>query len=147
MKSDKLNLYLEYLDEVFQRLARRLHAELAQNMVGGITMSQFIVLKTIKAKGKITVSEVAEDLSVSLSAITALADRLFRVGFVKRQRDEQDRRLVWLTLTGEGEKMVSLCQAARRKVTEKYFSSLQEEDIEQLIKIYEKVLNFIKQES
>lgn len=142
MRSDRLSFYLEHLDEAFQRLARRLHAEFAQNMVGGITMSQFIVLKILKTKGKVTVSEVAEELCVSLSAVTALADRLYKVGLVQRQRDEQDRRLVWLMLTGEGEKIMLLCQAARRKVTEKYFSRLPEKDLEQLIKLYEKILSF-----
>ncbi|MDD3652680.1 MAG: MarR family transcriptional regulator [Desulfotomaculaceae bacterium] len=146
MNSNKLSLYLECLDEAFRRLARRLHAEFAQNMVGGITMSQFIVLKILKTKGKVTVSEVADELYVSLSSVTALADRLYKVGFVQRLRDEQDRRLVWLKLTEEGENIVLLCQEARRQVIEKYFSCLSEEDIKQLIKLCEKVNDNLKQQ-
>jgi len=147
MNSEKLNLYLERLDEVFQHMARRLHAELAQSMVSGITMSQFVVLKKLNEKGRVTVSEVAEELNVSLSAITALADRLYKAGLVERRRDEQDRRLVWLALTGEGEKIVSACRKTRLKVVGKYFEQLPEEDVERLIQIYEKILTLMKAES
>ncbi|OPX92149.1 MAG: putative HTH-type transcriptional regulator YusO [Pelotomaculum sp. PtaB.Bin013] len=146
MDSEKLNLYLERLDEVFQHIARRLHAELAQNMVNGITMSQFVVLKKLNEKGRVTVSEVAEGLNVSLSAITALADRLHKAGLVDRCRDEQDRRLVWLTLTAEGENTVSTCRKARSKVVEKYLSKLPEEDVKHLVQIYEKVLALMRAE-
>jgi len=147
MNSEKLNLYLERLDEVFHRMARHLHAELAQSMVSGITMSQFVVLRNLDKKGRVTVSEVAEDLNVSLSAITALADRLHKAGLVDRRRDEQDRRLVWLTLTGEGEEIVDACRIARMKVVGKYFNQLPEEDVERLIQIYEKILALMKTES
>ncbi|MCG9968309.1 MarR family transcriptional regulator [Pelotomaculum terephthalicicum JT] len=146
MNSEKLILYLERLDEVFQHIARRLHAELAQNMISGITMSQFVVLKKLRDKGRVTVSEVAEDLNVSLSAITALADRLHKAGLVDRSRDEQDRRLVWLTLTEEGENTVANCRKSRAKVVEKYVGQLPEEDLERLIQIYEKILAIMRAE-
>lgn len=147
MHTEKLNLYLERLDEVFQRMARYLHAELAQSLVSGITMSQFVVLRSLEKKGKVTVSEVAEDLNVSLSAITALADRLYKAGLVDRRRDEQDRRLVWLTLTGKGVEAVAACRKARMKVVGKYFEQLPAEDVERLIQIYEKILAVIKAEN
>ncbi|OPY56611.1 MAG: putative HTH-type transcriptional regulator YusO [Pelotomaculum sp. PtaU1.Bin035] len=146
MDPEKLDLHIERLVEVIQSLPRRLHAELAQNLVSGITMSQFIVLMSLKDR-TVNVSEVAEEMCVSLSAVTALADRLHKAGFVVRRRDEQDRRLVWLALTGEGERIVSACQLARKKVLKKYFGQLREEDIDQLMKIYEKILVLINAES
>ncbi|MHB1044096.1 MAG: MarR family winged helix-turn-helix transcriptional regulator, partial [Eubacteriales bacterium] len=102
MEREKLTRYLNRLEEVFQHMIRRLHAELAQSMVKGVTGSQFFVLKKIGDRGKLTVSEVAEDTGVSLSAITVLVDRLFKAGLVNRTRDDRDRRLVWLELTDEG---------------------------------------------
>lgn len=146
MKEEKLALYLDRLEEVFQHLIRRLHSELAQNMVRGITGSQFVVLKKIGDKGRLTVSEVAEDLCVSLSAITALVDRLYKAGFVVRNRDEKDRRLVWLELTQEGYEILALCQQSRKKIVEKYFGQLPEKDIESLVVIYEKLLAIMKRE-
>jgi len=138
--------YLARLEEVFTELVRRLHAELASQMVSGITGSQFLVLKKIHNKGRLTVSEVADELGVSLSAITALVDRLVKSGFVVRSRDEQDRRLVWLEATEKGIDILSRCLESRKKVANKYFGRLPEGDIEKLIEIYEKVLSIMRSE-
>lgn len=138
--------YFARLEEVFLEMVRRLHSELAAQMVSGVTGSQFFVLKKIDNKGRLTVSEVADELGVSLSAITALVDRLVKAGLAVRSRDEQDRRLVWIEATDEGKEILGKCTESRRKVAMKYFGKLPESDIEKLIEIYEKVLSIMRAE-
>ncbi|MHB8986607.1 MAG: MarR family winged helix-turn-helix transcriptional regulator [Eubacteriales bacterium] len=146
MEREKLTRYLNRLEEVFQHMIRRLHAELAQSMVKGVTGSQFFVLKKIGDRGKLTVSEVAEDTGVSLSAITVLVDRLFKAGLVNRTRDDRDRRLVWLELTDEGEEILQMCRESRNRIIGRYFSQLPEGDIEKLIEIYERLMVIIQKD-
>ncbi|OPZ71519.1 MAG: putative HTH-type transcriptional regulator YusO [Firmicutes bacterium ADurb.Bin456] len=93
-----------------------------------------------------TVSEVAEELGVSLSAITALVNRLVNNGLAARTRDQTDRRLVWLEATDQGDDVVRRCMEGRKKVAIKYFGQLPEEDLEKLIEIYEKVLAMLRSE-
>lgn len=138
--------YFARLEEVFLEMVRRLHSELADQMVSGITGSQFFVLKKIESKGRLTVSEVADELGVSLSAITALVDRLVKAGLAVRSRDEQDRRLVWLEATDKGREILVKCMEGRRKVAIKYFGKLPVEDIQKLVEIYEKVLVMMRAE-
>lgn len=146
-KEEKIQEYLRRIDRLMNLLVRRLHVELAQHLVTGITGSQFIILKKIQENGKMTVSEVANDLYVSLSAITAQIDRMFRTGLVSRTRDEGDRRVVWLELTPAGEEVCEACQASRLKVMGKYLKKLEETDLENLLKIYEKLLAIIEDET
>lgn len=146
MEKEIIEHYLNRLETAFQMFIRRLHSELAQNMVKGITGSQFFVLKRLGERGRLTVSEVAEDIGVSLSAITALVDRLYKGGFVSRQRDGQDRRLVWLELTPAGEEILRKCQESRMKVIGHYFSRLPAGDIENLIAIYERLIEVMGQD-
>ena len=141
-----IDKYFARLEEVFVEMVRRLHSELAEQMVSGITGSQFFVLKKINSKGRLTVSEVADELGVSLSAITALVDRLVKAGLALRSRDEQDRRLVWLEATDKGKDILGKCIESRRKVAAKYFGKLSESDIEKLIEIYEKLLSIMRAE-
>lgn len=146
MEQATLDKYFSRLEEVFLEMMRRLHGELASQMVSGITGSQFFVLKKIAGRGRMTVSDVAEELGVSLSAITALVDRLVKAGLMVRARDDQDRRLVWLEPTDQGREILERCIQGRRTVATKYFGQLPEEDIEKLIEIYEKVLSIMKSE-
>ncbi len=146
MEDSNLEKYYSRLEAVFMEMVRRLHVELAEQMISGITGSQFFVLKTIQGPGRLTVSEVAEKLGVSLSAITALVNRLVKAGLVSRSRDEQDRRLVWLEATARGKEILANCIEARRKVSNKYFGQLTVEDMEKLVEIYEKVLTAMRAE-
>ena len=145
METEKL-FYLKKMDEVMRHLIRRIHTEVKHNLVEGITGSQFFVLKTIYEQARVTVSVLAEELGVSLSAITALIDKLARAGFVQRNRDEADRRLVWLTITPAGEKILKVCLTGREQVLMKYLGQLPKEDLEQLGKIYEKLLMILREE-
>lgn len=138
--------YFARLEEILMEIGRRLHVEFDAHMVSGITGSQFFVLQKINAKGRLTVSEVAEKLSVSLSAITALVDRLVQAGLVVRSRDDQDRRLVWLEATEKGKEILARCMEGRKQVAAKYFGQLSDEDLEKLLEIYGKVLITLKSE-
>lgn len=146
MRGDNHSKLLERLEEVALQLMRRMHAKMEVSMAHGITGSQFFVLKRIREHGRMTVSALAEDIGVSLSAVTALIDRLVKAGLVTRSRDEDDRRLVWLEVTLQGEEVLKTCQAGRKQIMEKYLGQLAEEDLEQLVKIYEKLLRIIKEE-
>lgn len=91
-----------------------------------------------------TVSEEASETGVSLSAITALVDRLYKAGLVNRERDENDRRLVWLAITRRGEEILQACTAGRKEAMNKYLGKLPKEDLEQLEQICEKLLVMMK---
>lgn len=146
METSEIEKYYSRLEAVFGEMVRRLHVQLADQMVSGITGSQFLVLKAIQSKGRLTVSEVAEELGVSLSAITALVNRLVNAGLVIRSRDEQDRRLVWLEATAMGKETLKSCMEKRKSVGNKYFGKLPVEDLEKLVEIYEKILNIMRAE-
>jgi len=139
--------YLSNLEDFFWELGRHLHMEIVNSMVSsGITGSQFFVLKKICNSGRLTVSEVAKDAGVSLSAVTAVVNKLVSAGFVVRRRDKNDRRVVWLEPTVEGRGIMEKCFEARKKVFAKYFSCLKPEEIEDLLKIYRKVLSIMREE-
>ncbi len=146
MDSPSRKEFFTRLEGVLMEIGRRIHVEFGAHMVSGITGSQFFVLQKINAQGRLTVSEVADKLSVSLSAITALVDRLVQAGLVVRSRDEKDRRLVWLEATDKGKEILGRCIESRRQVAAKYFGRLSDQDLEKLLEIYEKVLATLKDE-
>ncbi len=146
MKEEILISYCDRLDEIGQRFLRRFHRELAGIMDTTITGNQFVVLNIIGNRGKATVSEVAEDLSVSLSAVTASVDRLCRAGMVERRRSEEDRRVVWLELTEQGQNMVNVCQKGRLKVMRRYLGRLEEKELLHMIAIHEKLIDVMREE-
>jgi DNA-binding MarR family transcriptional regulator len=57
---------------------------------------------TILQAGPRTISSLGEELTISVSAVTQIADRLERAGFVERIAEPDDRRMRKLRLTQHG---------------------------------------------
>jgi len=125
---------------VAQNISRRIF----QNADQALTHPQFFMLKRLES-GPATVSEAAEYLGVSLSAVTSMADRLVKTGYVARNRSESDRRHVWLELTVAGRKALEESVKMRREVIYGLLGRLPEEDLEALHSIYSRLLGLIKE--
>ena len=71
--------------------------------VHGLTSAQWGPLMRLKNAGASTVAELARWLQVDAGAMTRLLDRLEKKGLCKRVRSTEDRRVVKVELTPEGE--------------------------------------------
>lgn len=133
-----LEQYFKRLDSVIARAVKSV--KLGDHLDCGLTGPQFMLLKYLALTGKGTVSEISHALGVTASAITFLSDKLVASGLVVRERDESDRRLVWLKTTLEGETKVKAAEEKRRRMFAKKLSRLTPEEMEKLLELMEKVL-------
>lgn len=68
----------------------------------GLTVPQLVVMQSIRRGGKQPIGRIAADVSLSQATVTTVLDRLERAGLVRRERSEQDRRVVSACLTLDG---------------------------------------------
>ena len=69
----------------------------------GLTLPQAIILLALDANGgRAIMSDLASLTQQSAGTLTGIVDRLIAAGLVERERDEEDRRVVWVTLTEAG---------------------------------------------
>lgn len=108
---------------------------------GHIPMSQLHVLVFIQEKPGITMKEIANALRVTSPSATALVDRLVKLGYVSRQSDDTNRRLVRLKLTDTGTDMLRQKSEERRKVFAEIFGVLSEDEMTTLSTILRKLLD------
>ncbi len=73
----------------------------------GINRSDGRALDVIDRHGQITAGQLAAEVGLSTGAVTTLLDRLERAGYVRRVRDEIDRRRVLVELTEEAHRRSS----------------------------------------
>jgi DNA-binding MarR family transcriptional regulator len=72
----------------------------------GVSMAQLHILYTLQRNGEMTMSRLADVLNVSLSNATGLIDRIEERGYVERTRVPEDRRIVKIRVTPDGERML-----------------------------------------
>lgn len=73
----------------------------------GLTYPQFLVLISLRHGGTQNVSTIGETLCLESNTLTPLLKRLEEGGLVLRRRDKQDERVVQVSLTKSGIKLVN----------------------------------------
>lgn len=76
------------------------NAEVAQRVGLGASDSQFVSL--LNVHGPLPAGRLAELTGLTTGTVTGVVDRLEQAGFVRRERDEQDRRRVLVVMRPEG---------------------------------------------
>ncbi|KMJ56584.1 hypothetical protein AB685_21075 [Bacillus sp. LL01] len=143
MNKDELYQHYTRLDKAFYKTMKTIGPKVYEKLEHNLTGEQFFVLNTIDQLGKITSSHLAEELQVKPSAITAMIDRLSKNDFVIRERDEQDRRVVYLRISDSGKLALKTSKEKRNTIMEKYVSQMTDQEIEQLTNLLEKLTTII----
>lgn len=76
--------------------------------VHGLSGKQYNALRSIRrgGGGGATVNEIRQQMTDPRADVTRLIDRLVRDGFVVRKHDGEDRRIVRVTLSERGKKLL-----------------------------------------
>ncbi|HYG56489.1 MAG TPA: MarR family transcriptional regulator [Symbiobacteriaceae bacterium] len=135
--------YVARLEAAFDRLGRYMTSQASSHLAEApgpmLSGSQRIVLRALADKGPCQVSEVAGHLGVTLSAATGLVDRLVKARLVTRERDQKDRRVVWVKVTPEGVDAVNASEHRRRAALGQLVQHLSEADLSTLCAILERL--------
>jgi len=93
-----------YLVKRTQRLMHdRIHSVFAEQ---GITFQQWVVLMHLRDGLATTTAGLCQEIRHDSGAMTRLIDQLQERGYIERQRQSADRRIVDLALTPAGRRMV-----------------------------------------
>ncbi|UAC02139.1 winged helix-turn-helix transcriptional regulator [Dactylosporangium vinaceum] len=79
-----------------------------------ITLPQHRALVVLASRGPQRIADLADTLGINSSNATRNCDRLQRRGLVRRDRDDDDRRAVRVSLTQDGQRLVEQITIVRR---------------------------------
>ena len=72
-----------------------------------ITAPQLVCLMTVVNEGPLSQSALSKRVFLSASTVVGIVDRLEEKGFITRQRDRKDRRLINVQATAKGQELVA----------------------------------------
>jgi MarR family transcriptional regulator, organic hydroperoxide resistance regulator len=81
------------------------------------------------AEEEVTAGRLARDAELNPASVTAMVDQLEAQGLVQRRRDEQDRRVCWISLTEQGRSEVAEKEARWSQRLAEAFSDLSDEQL------------------
>ncbi len=91
--------------KIWYSLSKDMKVYLDAQLAPNLTESQLNVLDFLfSSKARVKPSDLISHLSTTPAAITTLLDRMEKGGLVRRERDADDRRIVWIHLTEKGKR-------------------------------------------
>lgn len=109
-----------------------------------IGISPILVLAALHYEGPQKQKELAERVGYTKGAMTHIAEKLVSLGLAGRVYDEADRRTIRLEITAAGEQALAKAQQIGQEVFMDAFEVLNEEEIEQYLKLQKKLLQGMK---
>ncbi|QKE72326.1 MarR family transcriptional regulator [Arthrobacter citreus] len=116
----------------------RIKKELAKN---NISITEFSVLEVLYQRGKQTIQQIGNSILVSSGSMTYIIDKLEQRGLLIRSDCPDDRRMIHVTLTVDGNGLMDEIMPKYHVIVNQMFELLDSDEAELLVKLLTKVKN------
>lgn len=104
------------------------------------------IIEILGKGGSLIMTDVAERALLSVSTVTSIMDSLVEKNLVRRERSEQDRRVVWVELTREGRKVYQELLEFHLRIVRGMLNALNRDEQDTLIGLFRKIVDRIEKE-
>jgi MarR family transcriptional regulator, 2-MHQ and catechol-resistance regulon repressor len=132
------NLPFLLLMQISKAIHERIKEEMASNK---LSITEFSVLEVLYQKGKQTIQQIGNHILVSSSSMTYIIDKLEQKGLLGRTACPDDRRVIHVTLTNDGEELMNMIMPKYHEVVFHMFDSLDSAEAKSFVKLLKKVKN------
>lgn len=150
MENSKFNSKVESISKVFPDLLKHLQTLTYQTLPIGdteeeqlcaeLSLSQMRTLSVFVCEDKpLKMSDVARKLNITLPTVTQIVDKLVSLELLERVRNEEDRRLVIVSITEKGKRLVKMSQERRIESFKWWLEKLSSKEQIELVTILEKL--------
>jgi DNA-binding MarR family transcriptional regulator len=106
--------------------------------------NEILAMLIIYRKNKVSMSEVAEYINAPLNTATGVVSRLEKKMIVERTRDNEDKRVVMIALTQNGQEFIKDEKKQIEYYFKKVYNALTEEEKSASISIANKIYSTLK---
>ncbi|MFL6560744.1 MAG: MarR family winged helix-turn-helix transcriptional regulator [Bacillus sp. (in: firmicutes)] len=132
------NLPFLILMQASKAIHDRIKEEMTKNKLG---ITEFSVLEVLYQKGKQTIQQIGNCILVSSGSMTYWLDKLEQRGLLSRNACPDDRRMIHVRLTDDGNKLMNEIMPKYHEFVDDMFVSLNSNEAETLVNLLKKVRN------
>ncbi|MGL5649395.1 MAG: MarR family winged helix-turn-helix transcriptional regulator [Clostridium sp.] len=134
----------ELLVQIFNDILQIEEQALKQGVLNDLSVTEIHTLEAIGLYTERTMSEVAQDLKITVGTLTTAINKLIRKEYVERKRIEEDRRVVLIKLTKRGKLAYRLHEKFHNDMINATIKGLSEDEEDTLISSLERLNDFFK---
>lgn len=112
-----------------------------------LSVTEMHTIEAIGSKEERTMSEVANDLGITVGTLTTAINKLVKKEYVNRRRIEEDRRVVMIELTQKGRVAYKIHERFHNEMVKQIIDLLDEDEERILISSVQKLCDFFNDKS
>ena len=130
---------IDLIPQIRQKVSRPI-----EKKVQKLGIANFFITFLLSETGPMTMGEIARCLTISPQQATQLADKLIADGWVFRNSDENDRRIVYIELTQDGKQKIKSCIGEIYEIFSDQLSKLDKDLLSRVKKAADDFSEFLK---
>lgn len=131
---------IDTINEVFD-LGRYINSKQSK---GRLTMIQLRTVMYISQKGTVKPTDIAKQFAITPASVTSQIDNLVEEGWLERVYNQDDKRVIEVTLTERGKEELKKEIGTQQKSFSDIFDVLNQEEQKQLLELVRKVNKSIR---
>lgn len=136
-----------FLVKVFNEVLRTEEASLKTKESHNLSMREMHVIEAVcdgTQAGKNTASDIACSQGITAGTLTTTINTLVKKGFVQRQQDQRDKRVVRILPTEKGKSVNEVHSSFHHKMVSAIMSAMTEDELAMFVKGLAAVKNFFE---
>jgi len=138
-KGMNANDILSLISKIREKVNRRIITDMEEHGIQAIVTSHGDILHALNRNPRLTMAEIASKIGKDKSTVTALVDKLVRLGYVKKERDTEDSRVVYVVLTEKGYELKPVFEEISKDLLEVFYTGITEKEKEELFYVLNKI--------
>ena len=124
------------LMDIPTKICRNLNNEFVKSIIKNLAVDfshqHFAVLKLLEENKYLYITEFVDILSITKPQMTALIEKLIKMGYVNRTNDQNDRRKIYISATEKGSLITSKINEAVDNHIDTFLLKLSQNELETL---------------
>lgn len=147
MTSLSLTEFADRMNEIMPILAKEfVRRHVSELYKGKITLPQCLVLEFLHREGEAKMTQLAQFMKVSTAAMTGIVDRLVGSGYCLRVHQPQDRRVIKIRLSSQGNELVRKIHTHKRQMLINIFRRVSERDRRDYLRVLTRIRDILTKE-
>jgi len=134
-------MYSAEFAKLWFKLSKDFKLHMENELAPTLTESQLTVLEYLIAHDRMKPSDLLDFLATTPAAVTTLLDRMEKNELIVRERDEKDRRIVWVNVTDKGRAECQRGLEVREAFLNSYLNRISAHNQQLLVYLLGKVAN------
>jgi DNA-binding MarR family transcriptional regulator len=129
------------ISKIREKVNRFIVAEMAKHGLDGIGTSHGDIIYALFKAPKLTMADISKRINKDKSTVTALVNKLVRLGYVTKERDGEDTRVVYVALTPKGIELEQIFESISKEMLDVFYLGISDKEKEDLFNGLKKIYN------